>query len=495
MAFNSMTFLLFFPIVLILYFVIPRKTRYIWLLVSSYYFYSCWNPIYLSLIIISTIVTYIVGRFIDRSRGKLLLMKGLLAGGIIINLAMLIYFKYTNFLVHIINSIFLTVGWNIFIPSFDIVLPVGISFFTFQAIGYMIDVYRNDVPVERNIFRYALFVSFFPQLVAGPIERSKTLLGQINDSVASSKFDYNRVTKGLMTMLWGFFMKIVIADRVAILVDYVFKWYYDLGVVELVTAAVLFALQIYCDFSGYSYIAIGAARVLGFELMENFDTPYFAKSVADFWHRWHISLSTWFRDYIYIPLGGNRRGKVRQYMNLMITFGISGLWHGANWTFIVWGLIHGCIQIIEKESNRLAKGLYIKCNIKSYTSGYKIWQIIRTFIIVDIAWIFFRSESIKDAIVYLRRMLTVSNWSALFDGSLYLIGLDVNGWHILFVALIIFVIVDILKYITGSNIDVLLASQWLPARWFVLLFLVGFVVVFGCYGPGFDSANFLYFQF
>lgn len=495
MAFNSMTFLVFFPVVLIIYFAIPKKIRYIWLLVASYFFYANWNPIYLSLIIISTLATYVAALLVDKFRGNKLLMRISLLGCLLINLGLLIYFKYTNFLVHIINSIFIRVGYHHFVPSFDIVLPVGISFFTFQAIGYTIDVYRKEVPVEKNILRYALFVSFFPQLVAGPIERSKTLLGQISNNINNSKWDYDRGTSGLITMLWGFFMKIVIADRVAVLVDYVFGHYNSFGLIELLMGAVLFSVQIYCDFAGYSFIAIGAARVLGFELMENFNTPYFAVSVADFWHRWHISLSTWFRDYLYIPLGGNRTGKFRQYVNIVITFGVSGLWHGANWTYVIWGLIHGIAQVIEREVQILTQVVYNKYEIKVSTVGYKIWQMVRTFIIVDLAWIFFRADSIRDAIGYLSRMIDNRNWAMIFDGSIYQLGLDIREWNILLLALMILLIVDILKYKTGQNIEKLLSKQWLPARWFALLFLISYVIIFGCYGADFDSTNFLYFQF
>lgn len=495
MAFNSMTFLVFFPVVLFVYFVIPKKARYLWLLVSSYFFYACWNPVYLSLILLSTVITFFAGLLVNRFRGNIFLMRISLVACLAINLGLLIYFKYTNFLIHIVNSILLKMGVYSFVPSLDIMLPVGISFYTFQAIGYVIDVYRGDVPVEKNIFRYALFVSFFPQLVAGPIERSKALLSQISGTVSKSQWDYNRVTSGLITMLWGFFMKVVIADRVAIVVDFVFSRYNYLGLIELATAAVLFAVQIYCDFSGYSYIAIGAARVLGFDLMENFNAPYLARNVADFWHRWHISLSTWFRDYIYIPLGGNRNGKFRQYVNLMITFCVSGLWHGANWTYVVWGAIHGVAQVIEKELRFITNGLYKKYSIRTDSFGYRLWATVRTFIVVDFAWIFFRADSIRDAIGYIVRMISFRNWQALFDGELYKIGLDVQEWHILMVAIVILIIVDALKYKTGLNIEKLLAKQWLPARWFALIFLISYIAIFGCYGPGFDSANFIYFQF
>lgn len=495
MAFNSMSFLVFFPVVLFVYFILPPKVRYVWLLIASYFFYACWNPIYLSLIIVSTIATYVAGKLVNHFRGNIKMMKISLVGSLVVNLGLLIYFKYTNFLVHIINSLFLRVGYYHFVPSFDIILPVGISFYTFQAIGYTIDVYRNEVQVEKNFLRYALFVSFFPQLVAGPIERSKSLLGQINDSQDNKKWNYDRVTSGLTTMIWGFFIKMVIADRAAIFVNTVFSQYNNLGLVELSVAAVLFAIQIYCDFAGYSLISIGAARVLGFELMENFRAPYMASSLSDFWNRWHISLSTWLRDYIYIPLGGNRRGKRRKNINIIITFVISGLWHGANWTYVVWGLIHGIVQVIEKEMKPLAYSVYRKYDIKMNTMGYKIWEMLRTFIVVDVAWIFFRADSISTATGYIKRMIKYRNYARIFDDSIYQFGLSIREWNILLLSFCLLIIVDTLKYKTGQNIDKILAKQWLPARWFVLLFLIGYTVFWGCYGPGFDSANFIYFQF
>lgn len=495
MAFNSVTFLLFFPIVLFIFFIVPKKIRYVWLLVASYFFYACWNPAYLLLIIISTVLTYIAGILINRFRENGFMKKASLGVSLIINIGLLVYFKYTNFLIHTVNSVFLRMQFNKFVPSVDVILPVGISFFTFQAIGYAIDVYRDDVKVEKNIMRYALFVSFFPQLVAGPIERSKSLLGQLRNNIFSITWNYERVTNGLTIMLWGYFMKTVIADRAAIIVDCIFAQYTIFGSIELVIAAFLFAIQIYCDFAGYSFIAIGAAKVLGFTLMENFNTPYFSSSVSDFWHKWHISLSTWLRDYLYIPLGGNRKGKLRKYMNIVLTFAVSGLWHGANWTYMVWGLIHGALQIIEHELGRLIKPVYDKFNVKIETNGYKIWQIVRTFIIVDFAWIFFRADSIRSALGYISRMFTKHNWAVLVDGSLYEMGLDVRECHILIIAMLILFIVSFVKYKTGKNIDSLLAEQWLPSRWFVLLFLFGYTVIFGCYGPGFDSANFIYFQF
>ena len=306
MLFNSLDFLLFFPIVTISYYLMPRKVRYIWLLVCSYYFYMSWNPKYAILIIISTVTTFLGGALLDRAvlnNAKESVKRLIVASVIVINIGILAYFKYANFFIEIISDVFAKIGVCILIPKVDVLLPVGISFYTFQALSYTLDIYRGEIRAERNPFKYALFVSFFPQLVAGPIERSKNLLSNI-ENMENVKVDLKRVYYGLLLMLWGLFLKMVIADRIAVLVNCVFEQHYLYGGIVLFVAAVAFAIQIYCDFSSYSIIAIGAAETLGCSLMENFNAPYLAVSIKDFWRRWHISLSTWFRDYVYIPLGG-----------------------------------------------------------------------------------------------------------------------------------------------------------------------------------------------
>jgi len=347
MLFNSYDFLIFFPIVTLIYFLIPHKVRYIWLLITSYYFYMCWNAKYALILLFSTTITYVAGLLIekankikDEKRSKKW-KKVFVTISFVINLLILFLFKYFDFAVENINSILILFNMKVLSPSFDVVLPVGISFYIFQALSYTVDVYRKDVHVEKNFFKYALFVSFFPQLVAGPIERSKNLLKQIHER---HYFDGQRVKDGLLLMIWGGFQKIVIADRVAIVVNTVFNNFPEYGGMYIVVAAILFAIQIYCDFAGYSTIAMGSAKVMGFELMENFNAPYFSTSVSEFWRRWHISLSSWFKDYLYIPLGGNRKGKTRKYINLMIVFIVSGLWHGAQWSFVIWGALNRCFS-------------------------------------------------------------------------------------------------------------------------------------------------------
>lgn len=494
MQFNSIDFLIFFPVVLLVYFILPTKIRYIWLLVSSYYFYMCWNPIYSILIALSTVITYLSGILLGKFGEKKKYQQLTIIGSFTVNLGILIYFKYTNFLIDAVNHIMSELHLGT-IPTVDILLPVGISFYTFQALGYTIDVYRGEIKAEKNLLKYALFVSFFPQLVAGPIERSANLLSQIQNEPTHRVWNYQRVTSGLITMLWGFFMKVVVADRISVLVDHIFKEYEIYGITVLSLGAIAFAIQIYCDFNGYTTIAIGAARVLGFELMENFDTPYFAKSMVEFWRRWHISLSTWFRDYVYIPLGGSRCSKWKRYRNILITFTISGLWHGANWTYMFWGFLHGMYQIIEKELGPMCDKISKRCRTKVDSFGYKLGKVILTFSLVDIAWIFFRADSLSDAFHYIRRMAKYQDWWHLVDGTLYQLGLDMVEIHILVVSICFLGLIDVLKYYKRKSLTQLLEEQWIVFRWAVVIGLLFFCVIYGYYGPGYNAAQFIYFQF
>ena len=499
MLFNSVDFMLFFPIVLLIYFIVPKKIRYIWLLAASYYFYMNWNPVYVLLLLGVTAITYVCSIFIGKiktsSIKKHSIRKVFLCGGIVINLIILFYYKYFGFLIENLNRLFAKINIHT-LNAPDIILPVGISFFTFQALGYLIDVYKGEIDPEYNFFKYALFVSFFPQLVAGPIERSKNLLTQIQNDSEHHMWNYNRVISGFVLMLWGFFVKMVIADRAAISVDYIFANYERFGFVELSAGAVLFAIQIYCDFGGYSYIAIGAAKVLDYELMDNFKTPYLSVSISEFWRRWHISLSQWLRDYIYIPLGGSRCGRAKHYRNLLITFGISGIWHGANWTYIVWGVLHGIYQICEKMMAKPMEWIHLRCHTKKECFGYKLFCIIITFVATDIAWIFFRASTLSQACGYIRRLLIYWNPWKLLDGTLYSgIGLSIQESHILFFAILIMTVMDILQIKKEKNIYQLLENQWIVFRYVVVLGLLWGIILLGCYGVGTDTTNFIYFQF
>lgn len=491
MLFNSYSFMIFFPIVLAIYFVIPKKARYMWLLLASYYFYMGWNVKYAALIAFSTIITYVCGRLLGKTQHK----KWVIGGCIGINLAILFFFKYFDFFMSSVNQVLAKVGVSPLQTGFDIILPVGISFYTFQALGYIIDVYRGDIEPEKNFFRYALFVSFFPQLVAGPIERSKNLLKQVDRVEEIRLWNYKRIADGLTLMLWGYFLKMVIADRVAILVDTVYNQYWMYGSIEIILATFLFGAQIYCDFASYSQIAIGAAKVMGFELMENFNAPYLANSVKDFWRRWHISLSSWFKDYLYIPLGGNRCSRIKKYRNLMITFLVSGLWHGANWTFVIWGGLHGIYQIIGDVLRPVKEKLNQKLAVKTESFSYKFGQIAITYILVSFTWLFFRAESVTAAFDMIRSMFVKFNPWVLFDQSLYTLGLNVTEVHILLVALVILILVDGVRFFKAQTIEKFLNEQCLYFRWGIIFFLIFYIFIFGSYGIGYSAQQFIYFQF
>jgi len=498
MLFNSIDFLIFFPIVVVIYFIIPEKIKYIWLLVTSYYFYMCWNAKYALLILASTTITYASGLLIEKAdkancpvEKQVRLKKLVVAGSFICNLSILFFFKYINFATSVLGSIFAKMHIELNVPVFDIILPVGISFYTFQALSYTMDTYRGEIYAEKNFLRYALFVSFFPQLVAGPIERSKNLLKQL---ATPTKFNYEAAREGFFLMLWGFFLKLVLADRIAIFVDFVYGDYLNYGGVYLVIATMLFAIQIYCDFAGYSTIAMGAAKVLGIQLMENFDAPYLATSVAEFWRRWHISLTSWFKDYLYIPLGGGRKGQIRKYINKIIVFLVSGLWHGASISFVVWGGLNGLYQIIGEILKPARDKMVQILHLNRESLGHKLIHIVGTFLLVDSAWIFFRAESFKEAISIIKSMCGIANPWILFDGSLFLCGLDERNFRLMLVAILILLFADICK-IKGIVIrNVILKQDY----WFRCLFIAVTIVsilTLGVWGQSYNEANFIYFQF
>ena len=462
MLFNSYLYLLFFPAVCVIYYTLPLKYRWLFLLISSYFFYLNWEPIYAILILFSTLVTYygaklIVNENFSRFRKNILLIT------IFLNLSVLFLFKYYNFFTDSIYAILDYIGMRINFPEFKLLLPVGISFYTFQAIGYLVDVYNEKIKQSEKLGRYMLFVAFFPQLVAGPIERASNLLPQIDKQI---RFSYKKAIEGTKLIIWGFFMKVVIADRLAIYVDAVYNNYEMHSSYTLILASVFFAFQIYCDFGGYSNIAIGCAKVLGIDLMVNFKRPYFSKSVQEFWYRWHISLSTWFKDYVYIPLGGNRYGN--RNLNLMITFLISGLWHGANWTFVIWGGLNGIYLILNNYTRKLLVFKYFK----------NIMLVIATFILIDISWIFFRSESFAQAIIIIQKIFE-------FEGQLYL------GSNAFFIYMLFGLFVLFCKDIKDEfkiNIDFINNDN---TKFLIYCFLIIIILIIGV----FDGGQFIYFQF
>ena len=489
MLFNSVSFLIFFPIVTLVYFLIPKKYSYLWLLAASYYFYMCWNPKYALLMLTSTAITYASGLLIERA-GSVRGRRWCVAGSFCANLAILFFFKYFTFALGSVNAVLGRLGLAVWQPQFDVVLPVGISFYTFQALSYTADVYRRRIPAERNFFRYALFVSFFPQLVAGPIERTENLLPQLQNP---KPFDYLRARHGLLRMIWGLFLKLVIADRVSILVNQVFGDLTQYAGFEIALAVVLFAVQIYCDFGGYSSIAVGAAEVLGYSLMENFNSPYFAVSVRDFWRRWHISLSTWFRDYLYIPLGGSRRGKLRTWRNVMITFLASGLWHGAGWHFVVWGGLHGAYQVIGSWLEPLRVRVRAALHLDPERGLYRALRALVTFALVCFAWVFFRASSVSQALLAIRRTFLVWNPGIFTDGTVFTLGLGAADFWAGAAAIAVLFAADALSQ--RWDLAAALEAQSALVRWPVYLLLIFAVLIFGIYGPQYSAGAFIYFQF
>lgn len=497
MLFNSTDFLLFFPVVTLIYYIIPHKLRHLWLLGCSYYFYMCWNPKYIVLLLFSTIVTYLSGLFLEICKHsglsaihKSIAQKCCVIGSLFLNLALLGFFKYFDLFGATFSRILSILHIHFSVPTFDFLLPVGISFYTFQALSYTMDVYRDEIYAEKNFFKYALFVSFFPQLVAGPIERSKNLLVQINEN---HPLKYENFRNGIFLIFWGYFLKLVLADRLAIIVNTVYESPSVYNGFYLIIATILFAFQILCDFNGYTTIARGAALIMGFHLMENFNAPYYACSVSEFWRRWHISLTSWFKDYLYIPLGGNRKGKFRKYLNIMIVFMTSGLWHGASFAFVLWGGLNGLYQVIGEMSKPVRNYLVKKCNIRRETFSHHLLKVLSTFILVDFAWLFFRAGTIeksKEVFLHMFRF----NPEILIDGSLYTFGVGEQEFYFLLCALIILGIADYFKYKRINILEKLNHQEaWFRSAAFILLFWT--VILFGVFGPEYEASQFIYFQF
>ncbi|MBR0315952.1 MAG: MBOAT family protein [Synergistaceae bacterium] len=474
MLFNSWQYGIFLPVVFGIYWLLPHRLRWILLFVASYYFYMSWNAKYVVLILFTTIVSYLAAILIEYRKNvtctppKITLILTLTAC-----LGILFVFKYFNFFSESFVNFAKIFSIQLHPVTLKLLLPVGISFYTFQTLSYVIDVYKGNVKAEKHFGIYATFISFFPQLVAGPIERTNNLLPQIK---AKHEFNYEQATYGLKLMAWGFFKKLVIADNLAIYSDKVFNNVYDFKGFALILAAFFFTIQIYCDFSGYSDIARGTAKLFGIELMENFKCPYFSSSIREFWSRWHISLSTWFRDYVYIPLGGNRVGKFRHYFNLMITFMISGLWHGANWTFVIWGGLHGLAQIFENVFTRKPKN-YQPHGLE------RVLKVLITFTFCMFAWVFFRAQNLNEAIYVFGNM---------FRGfSVHLgIGIGLMG----LCRVIMYVLILILWDYFSLERDVIIRVSSLKKPFLRYVFYFGLVTLLIML-RAINNTEFVYFQF
>lgn len=483
MQFNTAEYLIFLPLVLFTYFALPHRWRRILLLIVSYYFYMAWKVEYVLLLFVSTLINYHLALQIEQ-RQSVGRQRALLFVSLSVNLGLLFTFKYFNFFGAAVND--LLAYFNIFyhIPAFQLLLPVGISFYTFQTLSYTIDVYRGVEKAERSFVLFALYVSFFPQLVAGPIERANRLLPQF---AIRHDFEYARVTSGLRRLAWGMFKKIVIADKAALIVNAIYQHPQGHSGTMLLFATYLFAFQIYCDFSGYSDIAIGTARMLGISLMENFRQPYLSASIGDFWHRWHISLSTWFRDYLYIPLGGNRVSEVRRYLNLLIVFIVSGLWHGANWTFVIWGFLHGLYIVGEQLLQRPAARLAARFGLPAFSRWPTVSHLLRAvlvFHLVVFAWIFFRAESVGDAFYIVRQIFTGLQPTLRSEQ----IHIGLTTLIVLCSSIVLMELVELLR--RANRLQLTVQPAWV--RWSSYYALVVLIVLFGELQA---KGQFIYFQF
>ena len=477
MLFNSLAYAVFLPCVFILYWVLPHKIRRPLLLIASYWFYMSWNAAYVALIATTTLVSWACALLMEKagSRGR---KKFCLGAALLVSLGLLYVFKYYNFSLDLLES----VSEAIRIPRLDVLLPVGISFYTFQSLSYVIDVYRGKEKAERNLGVYATFVSFFPQLVAGPIERTGNLLPQIT---SEKRFDYTSAAYGVRLILWGLYKKMVIADNLAVYVDRVYGNVQGYPGGSLLLAALFFSIQIYCDFSGYSDIARGSAKLLGIDLMENFRSPYFSSGIREFWSRWHISLSTWFRDYVYIPLGGNRVSKFRRAVNTLATFLVSGLWHGANITYVVWGGIHGLGQVIENALGLNKKGKREPGKLR------RILGVPVVFVLVTLAWVFFRAKTLPDAAWVLTHMFSgITSPGTFLSG-----GMDamlLNPGLLRQAILLYFIPLTVYDFFSlKTDVCAWIGQRKAPVRYAFLALLAGIILVYGYVG----QSTFVYFQF
>ncbi len=475
MIFNSLAFAVFFPVVFLLYWAVHQKYRWIFLLVSSYYFYMSWNAKYAVLLLFITGTTYFCARMIEQAiekrRKQLWMWLGVSSSFVV-----LFFFKYFNFVSESIARVFQVFSIPMTPVTVRFLLPIGISFYTFKAVSYVLDVYRGDIVSERHFGYYALYLSFFPDLVSGPIDRAKKLLPQLKREKA---FDYDEGVYGLRLMLLGFIKKLVIADALTKYVDVIFNNVRNYEGLSFVIASFLFTFQIYCDFSGYSDIAIGAARLFGIKLMDNFKSPYFAQSIKEFWGRWHISLSQWFRDYVYIPLGGNRVKKIRNNWNVLITFLVSGLWHGASWNFVIWGGIHGLFQVMENivPSSWKKRQGFIR----------QVGFTIATFLLVNFAWIFFRANTWEDAVYFIMNMFQGWSLSQAFSD------LGMSGKHVVRIGGLLMCLLLYDYFNQQKDLLKEMGKLCLPLRWLLYFAIVLLIVVLKIHNG--TSQQFIYFQF
>ena len=479
MLFNSLEFAIFFPVVCTLYFALPYRLRTPLLLVASCVFYMAFIPVYIFILFVTILIDYVAGIYIERSSGSA--RKLWLVGSIISTCAVLFVFKYFAFFTGNFVGLANFAGWGLSKPLMHIILPIGLSFHTFQSLSYVVEVYRGKQKAEYNLITYATYVMFFPQLVAGPIERPQHLLHQFYEH---HEFDYERIASGLKRIALGLFKKLVIADRLALYVNDVYGAPQNFNGLQLSLGTVFFAYQIYCDFAGYTDIAIGTARVLGFNLMENFRTPYHSRSIHEFWHRWHISLSTWFRDYVYIPLGGSRVPLPHWCWNILITFTISGLWHGANWTYVVWGLLNGVYLLGSTATKEWRDRAMGSIGLPEGSLARRIIQIVSTFLLVCVGWVFFRARDLGDVSYILTHFWVGWNFNAIGTEQFLLRQMPVAVGAI--------ILLECWESLRSAGWLRPVFTRWpIALRWGAYVSLVLGVVLFGIY----RQAQFIYFQF
>ncbi len=487
MLFNTIEFAIFLPIVFFIYWLTfnnSLKLQNGFLLVASLVFYAWWDYRFLFLLMFTTVVTYYTGIKMNKV-GNFRKRKFWFALSIIINIGFLGIFKYYNFFIDSVAEVLLSLGFTPHLPTLQILLPVGISFYTFHGLSYVIDIYNNKINPINDFVEYSVFVSFFPLLVAGPIERATHLLPQIQ---RPRTFEYNKARDGLRQILWGLFKKIVIADNAAIYANDIFNNYNDYGGSTLLIGAVFFSLQIYCDFSGYSDIALGTARLLGIELLRNFNFPYFSRDIAEFWRRWHISLTTWFRDYLYIPLGGSKAGMLVKIRNTFIIFIVSGFWHGANWTFIIWGLLNAIYFLPLLLLNRNRINTDTVAYGRTLPNFRELLQMATTFLLVTLAWVFFRADSISHAINYFSKMFSAT----LFTSPLNDIWAINTGYHIVYLSgmVLLLIIMEWAQRNKKYGLEFNDSQIARPLRWTIY-----YVLILCCFLMNGVQQDFIYFQF
>lgn len=479
MLFNSLEFAIFFPLVTAMYFLLSQRWRVHLLLVASCVFYMAFIPTYILILAVTILIDYVAGIYIERVEGRA--KKTLLWISILSTCTVLFIFKYFGFFTGSFVGAAGLFGWHLPRPAISIILPIGLSFHTFQSLSYVVEVYRGKQRAEHDFIIYATYVMFFPQLVAGPIERPQNLLHQFRER---HEFDYDNVTQGLKRMAWGFFKKLVVADRLALYVNDVYGAPRNYNGLQLTLATFFFAYQIYCDFSGYSDIALGAAQVLGFRLMENFRTPYYSLSVSEFWRRWHISLSTWFKDYVYIPLGGNRVSVRRHVLNLLITFSVSGLWHGANWTYVIWGSLNGVYLICGWLTKDARNRFWSFLGLHEETAVRKAIMLGTTFGLTCVAWIVFRARSMADAWYVFTHLASGWDFRSISTEQFLLRQLPVA-----FASILLLEIGQLWERI--ASVPAFMGKLPMPVRWTLYAGLAMTVIMFGVY----KNTQFIYFQF